>query len=266
MPIAPTLFPSLRDRQGHTNCTFASIPHANDGTDGAVAVAAYHSDRVHARVHCTGRQAAADESSHAGFAAAQGSSQSFDATAAEAVAAQAEPPVLDLTFGVKHTSGFDERRKLLKALLESIRTRYATAPMIVAYDGEHTYDNATGRYGETYVRLVGASGLSAGRNAIVAAAATEFVMIMDDDVLFNDHTRVGVLLSHLRVDESLALVSGCYAPSDCYAHNLRAGPRIMMTKEVIVRSTDTGVLRSDMVTLTWGNGTSVATHCEGMAP
>ena len=80
-------------------------------------------------------------------------------------------------------------------------------------------------------------------------------MIMDDDVLFDEATRVGVLLTHLRADPSLALVAGCYAPHDCYAYNLRpctdasacAGAYTMTSERAVPTSLASEVSRADVV-------------------
>ena len=71
----------------------------------------------------------------------------------------------------------------VRYFLSSIRARYAAAPIIVAYDGDHIYQyqDGVGPRGERYIKLHGREGLSAGRNALVAAAATEYLMVMDDD-------------------------------------------------------------------------------------
>ena len=133
-----------------------------------------------------------------------------------------------LTLGIKHMSDHAERRRSLAELIASVRRHHSTLPILVAYEGAHTYldgpcetflhcgsGNATGC----------AEGLAAGRNALVAHARTELVMIVDDDVLFHAHTRLDVLVAQLRADAALALVAACYHPADCYAHNFASdGP------------------------------------------
>lgn len=99
-----------------------------------------------------------------------------------------------VTIGVKHTSGFADRQQKLCRLLASIREAYSAEgflglersafPIIVAYDGKETYEAGrepcTGA-DTTFLHLGARGGLSAGRNAIVRHAETEFVMIVDDD-------------------------------------------------------------------------------------
>ena len=103
-----------------------------------------------------------------------------------------------LTLGVKHMSDHAERRRSLAALIASVRQHHSTLPILVAVEGAHTY--LDGPY-ETFLHCgrsnaTGcAEGLAAGRNALVAHARTEFVMIVDDDVLFHAHTRLDVLVA-----------------------------------------------------------------------
>jgi len=141
-----------------------------------------------------------------------------------------------VTFGVKHTSGFAGRQLQFCRLLESIREVYPeeSSPILVAYDGEETYEAGrepcTG-VGVTYLNLE-RRGLSAARNAIVRRVATEFVMVMDDDVEFiTGKTRVETLVGHLRADPGLVLAAACHEgepdgswanifSNPCYAHNL----------------------------------------------
>ena len=137
-----------------------------------------------------------------------------------AVIASPPPPSPSLgpgvTIGVKHTSGFADRQQKLCRLLESIREAYSgrrAFPIIVAYDGKETYEAGrepcTGA-DTTFLHLGARGGLSAGRNAIVRHAATEFVMIVDDDVEFIETTSVETLIGHLRADPALLLAAACY--------------------------------------------------------
>ena len=130
---------------GFPSCAYTRVPRANDGSVGGE----YHTDAGAVGVSCE----------HA-------------TSAAEPTATTAEPSIADLTFGIKHTAGFLERRGHLPSLLSSIRERYREAPIIVAYDGKYNYD-PIGKYGEAYVKLGSSGGLSAGRNAIVKHAMTE---------------------------------------------------------------------------------------------
>ena len=133
-----------------------------------------------------------------------------------------------LTLGVKHMSDYAERRSSLAELVASVRQHHSTLPILVAYEGAHAYlDGLCEKYlhcGSGSVTGC-AEGLAAGRNALVAHARTEFVMIVDDDVLFHAHTRIGVLVAQLRANTALALVAACYHPADCFAHNFASDGR-----------------------------------------
>ena len=113
--------------------------------------------------------------------------------------------MLDLTFGIKYTP-FRSRERGLCALVASIRQRYPQ-PLLVASNARHAH---------TCVRLQGgthvpcALGLSAGRNALVRAATTEFLMILDDDVLFTAATRVERLLAYV-ADGRASVAAACYS-------------------------------------------------------
>ena len=144
---------------------------------------------------------------------------------------------------MKHTSGFSDRREKLCRLIDSIRTSYLTEPILVAYDDTEAYE--TGREpcaapGVEFVHLGAHGGLSAGRNAIVRRAQTEFVMIVDDDVEFIETTSVETLIGHLRADPALLLAAACYEgepdgswskvfSNPCYAHNFTLDGSTMMT-------------------------------------
>ena len=120
---------------------------------------------------------------------------------------------------------------MLAELLRSIRSFYPTLPVVVAYDGYHELVPTERPELERFVRLSNSStGLSHGRNQIVAHTTTEFVMILDDDVLFQPSTRLEALVGHLDRDPQLALVAGCYAPDTCHAYMLTMeGQRVVAT-------------------------------------
>ena len=151
---------------------------------------------------------------------------------------------IDVTFGVKHMSDYVERRHMLSDLIGSIRTRYSKHPIIVAYEGQHEYSNR-GAQDEYYV-LQMRPGLSAGRNLIVRQTDTEFVMIMDDDVLFHDGTQVEILLGHLD-DLNVALAAACYHPRDCYAHSFLSDGRNVYQRSQPDSQQHAGLQRAEIV-------------------
>ena len=122
-----------------------------------------------------------------------------------------------ITIGIKHTSDYPERRKSLQDLVASARAIHPTVSILVSYDGTHRYERF-GVHGEEYITC--RQGLSAGRNCLAMAVQTEFLMLVDDDVLFHKGTRIDALLGHLQRNPSLALVAACYnSADDCYASN-----------------------------------------------
>ena len=174
------------------------------------------------------------------------------------------PPLgLGVTIGIKHTSGFADRQQKLCRLLESIRKAHPVEafPILVAYDGTETYE--AGRepcagVGATFVQLGARSGLSAGRNEIVRRAATEFVMIVDDDVEFIETTSVDTLVGHLRADPALLLAAACYerdsnqmektVSNPCYAFNLTySGPTVTASAPPAAELESAGLHRSHLV-------------------
>ena len=167
------------------------------------------------------------------------------------------------TIGVKHTSGFADRQQKLCRLLASIREAYSAEgfPIIVAYDGKETYEAGrepcTGA-DTTFLHLGARGGLSAGRNAIVRHAETEFVMIVDDDVEFIETTSVETLIGHLRADPALLLAAACYErdsnqlektfSNPCYAFNLMySGPTVTASAPPAAELESAGLHRSHLV-------------------
>jgi hypothetical protein len=168
-----------------------------------------------------------------------------------------------VTIGIKHTSGFADRQQKLCRLLESIREAHPVEgfPILVAYDGKETYE--AGREPcagvvATFVQLGARSGLSAGRNEIVRRAATEFVMIVDDDVEFIETTSVDTLVGHLRADPALLLAAACYErdsnqlektfSNPCYAFNLTySGPTVTASAPPAAELESAGLHRSHLV-------------------
>jgi len=127
----------------------------------------------------------------------------------------------DLTIGIKHTSAYGFRREQLDRLLRSIRRRYATAEVIVADDGCKADRTAARTHNVTLVCTEAGSGLSLGRNTIVRRASTEFVLLLDDDVVFSEATDLAALHDALVRDPGAALAGGCYddlegGDADCF--------------------------------------------------
>ena len=124
----------------------------------------------------------------------------------------------DLTIGIKH---YGSRREQLDRLLRSIRRRYATAEVIVADDGCKADRTVARTHNVTLVCTEAGSGLGLGRNAIVRRARTEFMLLLDDDIVFSEATDLAALHDALVRDPGAALAGGCYddlegGDADCF--------------------------------------------------
>lgn len=158
-----------------------------------------------------------------------------------AVKASTRMQVLSLvTVGVKASTSWASRRATLDELLRSVRTMYGPKLAVLVAD-EGTDAEALrveAPHGATWLPLPADAGLSAGRNAIVRATRTPFVLICDDDVRFGALTKIETLLGALLSSPSVAVAAGCYYdPTQlpegvferrtCYAHSfhVRQGGR-----------------------------------------
>ena len=92
----------------------------------------------------------------------------------------------DVTFAIKTY----ERPALAERCVESILKYYPEATLLVGDDGKRMVYNGPGR-----LVLPHDIGLSAGRNALVKATTTKYVVILEDDFVFNSHTKIENLLT-----------------------------------------------------------------------
>ena len=99
------------------------------------------------------------------------------------------------------------RPACLERLVESIRRRYPAVPILVADNGWMPAD-LEGWSGVTDVEVERDCGLSAARNALVAACETEFMVLAEEDFVFTDATDLGGALSVIRDVPELAMVGG----------------------------------------------------------
>ena len=95
----------------------------------------------------------------------------------------------DFTFIVKSF----ERPSALAMLIASLRERYPRERVIVADDSKDRMP----RYSDDYemIRLPFDTGLSAGRNALIAKVETPFFILLDDDFIFTEATKIERLVS-----------------------------------------------------------------------
>lgn len=128
-----------------------------------------------------------------------------------------------LCVGIKHVSSFPHRKVKLKLLLESLSKYKLSNDIIIADDGNNpsNYDNS---------RLIltnSKPGLSAGRNALVAACKRPYIAILDDDLVVTNQTKIVKMIDFLEKHREYDLVGGCYEEHSsllpvisCYTHNI----------------------------------------------
>lgn len=95
----------------------------------------------------------------------------------------------DTTFVIKTF----ERPNVLYMLLRSIDVFYPNTPVIVIDDSREALDDSGFASNVTYVPTEYNIGLSEGRNRGVDLAQTEYTLILDDDVVFTEKSRVDLM-------------------------------------------------------------------------
>lgn len=134
-----------------------------------------------------------------------------------------------VTIAIKTISTHISRRASLDTLLRSIRRRYgARIRVLVADDGDLAAEIARDPpHGAEWIVLPRGSGLSAGRNALSDRTRTPLVLFADDDVKFDESSRIETLLDFLEASPEVAIAAGCYAAAvsdgvaeavSCYTH------------------------------------------------
>lgn len=101
------------------------------------------------------------------------------------------------------------RPKSIDLLIRSIRLFYPEARIIVADDGR---DPVVRSDVEKYLVMPFDQGLSAGRNLMLEHIETEFAMLLDDDTVFTEATRIEYAMDVFAASESIDLVAGRYLP------------------------------------------------------
>ena len=104
-------------------------------------------------------------------------------------------------------------------VIHSVHRRYPGVKIIVADDeyigvGEEEWERLSETFADfnvSYVQTLPRSGLSAGRNALVSACHTEFLVLLDDDVFFTPSSRLELLLERLEGDPTLHIAAGAYS-------------------------------------------------------
>lgn len=86
-----------------------------------------------------------------------------------------------------------ERPHIAQRLIDSIRVKYPTLPVLIADDSKEP----TCFKGATTYHLPFDSGLSAGRNLLVKHVNTKYSLLLDDDWIFDSDTNIGNLVQIL---------------------------------------------------------------------
>ena len=96
-----------------------------------------------------------------------------------------------------------QRPAVAQRLVDSIRTRYPSLPILIADDSEEDHQYA----GANLLRLPFNVGLSAGRNRLLEAVETEYFLLLDDDHVFNENPNLEKWLLALE-DNGYDLLAG----------------------------------------------------------
>lgn len=107
----------------------------------------------------------------------------------------------EITFCIKTW----ERPHKIRESVSSIKRFYPEAKIIVADDSE-TPTEIEGLY--KFLRLPYDTGLSQGRNELVQATDTPYLVIMDDDLLFMEDTKIEIFHQILSTHEELDFITG----------------------------------------------------------
>jgi hypothetical protein len=107
----------------------------------------------------------------------------------------------DVTFGI---TSFERPAQLLH-LIRSIRQRYPLVPIVVADNGRKRppLPDSVRR-----LNLPFDCGLSRARNALIDTLATQYMLLLEDDFLFTDETRIESLVEVLKADREVGVVGG----------------------------------------------------------
>ena len=106
-----------------------------------------------------------------------------------------------ITFGI---TSF-ERPRLLEQLVASIRRRYPQARILVADNGRQ---KANLPNDVRVLNLEFDCGLSRARNALIDNLETEFLLLLEEDFLFTDETRIEPFVEILDTDDEVGMIGG----------------------------------------------------------
>ncbi len=104
-----------------------------------------------------------------------------------------------------------ERFDCLERLIHSIKWYYPDMPIIIADDSrEEVPEYITSIPNVKVIKLPYNIGLSAGRNALLKESKAEYVIKCDDDLIFNDETRIDKLIDILEKDKEVDIIGGIW--------------------------------------------------------
>lgn len=112
--------------------------------------------------------------------------------------------ILSICVGTIH------RPYCMQRFVNSVRANFPAIPIIVgSQDKPNSYLEAFFRENDVEVIYIQEdAGVGVARNATVAAARTEFVLICDDDFIFSSETKLEAPLRILAADKSIDIVGG----------------------------------------------------------
>ncbi|KAJ1567973.1 Beta-1,4 N-acetylgalactosaminyltransferase 2, partial [Cladochytrium tenue] len=127
---------------------------------------------------------------------------------APAQAARVRIPAYNVNAGVTIMIKTLDRITKVFRLVESILERYPTISIVVANDGARAslVEGEGYKRGFYYLPLPFDVGLSAGRNRMVERAATEYVLTLDDDFVFDEGSSIESLLHALEMPDTAGRV------------------------------------------------------------
>lgn len=144
---------------------------------------------------------------------------------------------MDVTFAI---STFNRPAQLTK-LIQSIIQYYPHVPIIISDNGNQ--NTAFQQKHITTSLLNFDVGASACRNNAMRLSTTEYVLLLDDDFVFIDRTKVENMISVLDYDQSIGVVGGTLIESTPQAPEIAfdiVGTDIVQTKSSI-RTTTSGI-------------------------
>jgi GT2 family glycosyltransferase len=105
------------------------------------------------------------------------------------------------------------RPDCVRRLVSSILAHYPDAHLTIADDGDpdedvRSYYAELSAAGHRVLLLPFNVGISAGRNRLVEASTRPYLLVLDDDFVFTDDTRIETLVEVLEADPSLGVAGG----------------------------------------------------------